>query len=113
LIFSDKKRVNMNPKILFIFIISLLGLSMQAHAQKEGQRISLKAALDTALKANFQFEIHNTELEKAGFDVKSSSDLAHTGFFIENEDYRPDDNGELKIGVSQDFQWPGLYSARK
>lgn len=104
--------MKINPK-LFVAIIFLLTASIPTQAQQDGQRISLKAALDTALKSNFQFEIHNTEVARAGFDVKSSSQLAHTGFFVENEDYRPDDNGEFKIGVSQDFQWPGLYTARK
>ena len=40
--------------------------------------------------------------------------LPKTGFFAENEDLRPSDNqGILKIGVSQSLEWPGIYTARR
>lgn len=113
LIFSGKKRIKMNPKLLIGLIVSLCTFSLPTLAQQTPKRLTLQAAIDTALTANLQFTINDAKTQKAGFDVKASSQLAHTGFFIENDDYRPGDNGELKIGISQDIQWPGLYAARK
>jgi len=113
LIFSGKRKIKMNPKLLIVLIVSLCAVTLPASAQQTPNRVTLQAAIDTALAANLQFTINDAEVKKIGFDVKGSSQLAHTGIFVENDDYRPDDNGELKIGVSQDIQWPGLYAARK
>ncbi len=113
IIFSGKKKIKMNPKLLIALVVSLCAFTLPTLAQQTPKRLSLQAAIDTALTANLQFTINDAQMKKAGFDVKSSSQLAHTGFFVENDDYRPDDNGELKIGISQDIQWPGLYAARK
>lgn len=103
----------MNPKMLIALVVALCTFTLPALAQQTPKRLTLQAAIDTALTANLQFTINDAETQKAAFDVKSSSQLAHTGFFVENDDYRPGDNGELKIGISQDIQWPGLYAARK
>jgi len=113
LIFSGKRKIKMNPKLLIVLIVSLCAVTLPASAQQTPNRVTLQAAIDTALAANLQFTINDAEVKKIGFDVKGSSQLAHTGIFVENDDYRPNDNGELKIGVSQDIQWPGLYAARK
>lgn len=113
LIFSGKKKITMNPKMLIALVVSLCIFTLPALAQQTPKRLTLQAAIDTALTANLQFTINDAETKKAGFDVKASSQLAHTGFFVENDDYRPGDNGELKIGISQDIHWPGLYAARK
>src|SRR5690554_2530480 len=113
LIFSGKKKITMNPKMLITLVVALCTFTLPALAQQTPKRLTLQAAIDTALTANLQYTINDAETKKAGFDVKASSQLAHTGFFVENDDYRPNDNGELKIGISQDIQWPGLYAARK
>lgn len=110
---SDKKKPVMNKKLLAILLLPLLGLATKVTAQEKVQRIEVQSAIDSALIANLQFKINDAEIKKAGFDVKSSSQIAQTKIFVENEDFRPQDNGELIIGMEQEFAWPGLYSARK
>lgn len=114
IIFSKSKKLKMNTKLLTCLLaITLLSIQLPLKAQTPMERISLQAAIDTALAANLQFQINNAETDKASFDIKASSELGKTGFFIDNDDIRPNDRGDYKIGISQDFEWPGLYAARK
>ncbi len=77
------------------------------------QRISLQAAVDTALSNNLQYKINESQIHKAQLESKTAADLPKTGIFAENEDLRPSDTkGILKIGLSQSISWPGLYAAR-
>lgn len=78
------------------------------------QRISITAAIDTALHQNLQIAINQAEISKAGYAVKVANDVPKTGVFAENEDLRPSDQqGVLKIGISQSLAFPSLYQARK
>lgn len=92
----------------------LLLLLISTTTTQAQQRISEKAAIDTALKNNQQLSINHSEISRAGYVVKTATDIPKTGVFAENEDLRPSDNkGILKIGISQSLAWPGLYKARK
>lgn len=92
----------------------LLVLWCFGHTAVAQQRITIAAAIDTALKNNRQVDINQSEVNKASLTVKTANDIPKTGVFAENEDLRPSDNrGILKIGVSQSLPWPGLYKARK
>jgi cobalt-zinc-cadmium resistance protein CzcA len=93
--------------VLLIFIFSTLPSSAQ-------ERISLDAALDTALRNNGQMLVNGAQIRSAQYELKTAGDIPKTGVFVENEDLRPSDGkGILKIGVSQGIAWPGLYAARK
>lgn len=96
-----------NVKILCLLLL----ISSWLYSQ---QRLSISAAVDTALMNNQQLSLNQSEISKAGFTIKTANDIPKMGVFAENEDLRPSDNtGILKIGVSQSIAWPGLYSARK
>ncbi len=96
--------------IVSILILFLSG-TLSAQAQ---QRMTIAAALDTALKNNQQLFINQAEIKTAGLTVKTASELPKTAVFGENEDLRPSDKkGILKIGITQSIAWPGLYTARK
>lgn len=111
IIFSKRGKKMKAFPIVATFL--LLALSNVLKAQVP-QRISLTAALDSAMKSNLQFAVRNAEIGKAGIDVKTAKEIPKTGVFAENEDLRPSDGkGILKIGVSQSIPWPGLYKARK
>ncbi|MFT3909657.1 MAG: CusA/CzcA family heavy metal efflux RND transporter [Ferruginibacter sp.] len=110
IIFSGTKKRGLNK----VVITSVALLLFTFNTTKAQQRISVSAAIDTAIKNNQQISINQSEIKKAGYTVKTANEIPKTGVFAENEDMRPSDNkGILKIGISQAIQWPGLYKARK
>jgi len=114
IIFSIKRDRSMKTTSFTTTTLLMLILSSGVQAQQSPQRITINAAIDTALKSNLQFAINQSEIKKAGLDVKTANEIPKTGVFAENEDLRPSDSkGILKIGVSQSIAWPGLYKARK
>jgi len=111
LLFNSKIRMRMKPSVATLTIFLLLGLGSMVHAQ---ERITVTAAVDTALKSNLGLTVNRSEIDQAGYAVRTAADIPKTGIFAENEDFRPSDQiGVLKIGVSQDLPWPGLYAARR
>jgi heavy metal efflux system protein len=111
IIFSTKRKGNNKKAAVITVAILMLFASLPAQAQ---QRITANAAIDTALKNNQQYSINQSEINRAGYTIKTANDIPKTGVFAENEDLRPSDSkGILKIGVSQSIAWPGLYKARK
>lgn len=111
IIFSKRKKI---PKAITVAGIGMLMASLNSLQAQQPARISLSAAIDTALRNNLQLAVREAEIYKAGIEVKTASDIPKTGAFAENEDLRPGDGrGILKIGLSQGIAWPGLYKARK
>ncbi len=117
IIFSTKRNTKVKPVIVVPIIFVLLFASSSVNAQQVPQatrRISIAAAIDTALTYNLQFNINKSEISKATTATKTANEIPKTGVFAENEDLRPGDSrGILKIGVSQSIPWPGLYKARR
>ena len=108
---KKKKRKGMNSLMTTTIVLLMSFVSTFANAQ---QRITIGAAIDTAMKNNLQYNIYKSQITRAVFEVKSANDIPKTGVFIENEDLRPSDRqGILKAGVSQSIAWPGLYKARR
>jgi cobalt-zinc-cadmium resistance protein CzcA len=90
----------------------LLGSSSSLRAQPA--RISFADAYSRALSGNLQLRSSDVAVQRGRMLAGTALLLPKTGFFAENEDARPSDSrGILKIGVSQSFEWPGVYSARK
>jgi cobalt-zinc-cadmium resistance protein CzcA len=111
IIFSSKRKGRKKKLTVATAITALLFISTSLQAQ---QRISINAAIDTALRNNLQYSINQSEINRAGYTVGTANEIPKTGVFAENEDLRPSDNkGILKIGISQSIPWPGLNKARK
>lgn len=93
---------------------TLLILGMTIPTLQAQQRVTIDQAIGTAMENNQQFKVNSAEVRSAGLQVNTANDVPKTGVFVENEDYRPSDNmGILKIGLSQELPWPGLYAARR
>lgn len=93
------------PAILFCLIFQ----SNQAQ-----ERVELNTLIDLAIQGNYQNKINDLESQQAEFEQKGAVEFPKTGFFFENEDYRPSDKkGEWKVGVEQEIPWPGMNKARK
>lgn len=108
---TTKLKTSPYMKHTAIIIFLIAGSCTYAQAQ---QRISVEAAIDSALKNNLQFVVNNAAITSAGYAVKTSNEIPKTGVFAENEDLRPTDHTAiLKIGITQTIAWPGLYAARK
>src|SRR5690606_3926022 len=111
LLFNRKISVRMKSTATVLFIFMLIGLGSIVSAQ---ERITVTAAVDTALKNNRGLAVNRSEIDQAGYAVRAAADIPKTGVFVENEDFRPSDQvGILKVGVSQELPWPGLYAARR
>lgn len=109
MLFNNK--IRMKPSAAIIAIFMLFGLGSVAQAQ---ERIGITAAVDTALKNNRGLAVNRSEIDQAGYAVRTAVDIPKTGIFVENEDFRPSDHaGVLKVGVSQELPWPGLFAARR
>ncbi|HRD57497.1 MAG TPA: CusA/CzcA family heavy metal efflux RND transporter [Ferruginibacter sp.] len=111
ILFSRKSTLNkgISPVVATLFICMILSTPVMAQ-----QRITISAALDSALKSNQQLHTNQAEISKATYTLKTANAIPKTGVFAENEDLRPSDGkGILKIGVSQSIPYPGLLKARK
>src|SRR5690606_6370674 len=111
LLFNRKISVRMKSTATVLFIFMLIGLGSIVSAQ---ERITVTAAVDTALKNNRGLAVNRSEIDQAGYAVRAAADIPKTGVFVENEDFRPSEQlGILKVGVSQELPWPALYAARR
>ncbi len=107
--FSFRKKMGVKTIALFVLMLSISASSVNAQ-----QRISIQEAVETAIKNNQQVGINDAEVKSALLNVKTANEIPKTGFFVENEDLRPSDNqGVMKVGISQNIAWPGMYAARK
>jgi len=98
-------------KALGWFVIMAFAGVATAEAQ---QRISIRSAVEMAWTNNRQLAINQAEIVGATAAIKTAVEIPQTGVFAENEDFRPSDKaGILKVGVSQEIPWPGLFAARK
>ncbi|MFZ1370289.1 MAG: CusA/CzcA family heavy metal efflux RND transporter, partial [Ferruginibacter sp.] len=114
IIFSKKNIQMMKPVVTGVAGIILLLFSFNVQAQQPIQkRIGIDEII-TSTKNNLQFGINMQQINKGKAQVSTAAALPKTGVFAENEDLRPSDSkGILKIGISQSFDWPGLYKAKK
>src|SRR5690606_21868104 len=111
LLFNRKIPIRMKPSVA-VLVLGLLVAGIGVTPAQE--RIGITAAVDTALKNNQGLAVNRAEITQAGYAVKAAADIPKTGIFAENEDFRPSDTrGVLKVGVSQELAWPGLYAARR
>jgi heavy metal efflux system protein len=97
---------------LIALCLLLIAYSVNAQELIE-RRITITEAIGLATN-NLQYQINNQQINKTNIQTKTATVFSKTGIFAENEDARPsDNNGILKIGVSQNIAWPGLYKAQK
>ncbi|MEJ7738314.1 MAG: CusA/CzcA family heavy metal efflux RND transporter [Chitinophagaceae bacterium] len=114
IIFSGNKKRNIKPVIATMAGICILTFLNTAHAQRPVEkRIDITEAT-TSAKNNLQYEVNRQQIYKGRLQVTTAGVFPKTGVFAENEDMRPGDaKGILKIGISQNIAWPGLYKAQK
>jgi cobalt-zinc-cadmium resistance protein CzcA len=102
----EKNKIKYIPVLLFF-----ISAGMHAYAQ---QHIAFNAAYDTALKNNLQILSSDIQIQRSKTLQGTWLDIPKTGVFAENEDINPQDQkGILKIGLSQNIEWFGVYKARK
>ena len=59
----------------------LLFISPVIQAQQVPQRITIEAAIDTALRNNLQYAVNKSEISRAGINVKTANDIPKTDLF--------------------------------
>ncbi|GAA4336803.1 CusA/CzcA family heavy metal efflux RND transporter [Flaviaesturariibacter amylovorans] len=98
------------PKVAVLLFALLTSPTLFA----QDTRITFKQAYDTALRNNLQLRSSDLQIERSRALAGSGYAIPRTGIFAENEDINPEDRkGILKIGVSQNLDWPGLYKAQR
>ncbi len=114
IIFSKKRKVKIKPVTTIIAGILLLTSSNGLQAQLQPARRLPVSEVITMAKSNLLYDINKQQIERGKVQINTATALPKTGVFAENEDLRPGDNkGILKIGISQNIAWPGLYKAQK
>ena len=77
------------------------------------KRIIIRKKINLAIK-NLQYDVQSQQFNKGKAQISIATLLQRTSEFAEYEDMRKsDNNGILKIGVSQSIAWPGLYKAQR
>ncbi|MFZ1632915.1 MAG: CusA/CzcA family heavy metal efflux RND transporter [Chitinophagales bacterium] len=113
LLFSGKKKIKVNGSMAAISIFICLGLFSSKINAQNGNSISLDSAIVIALQNNPGVKAKELEIEKNTYLKKASFDLPKTGIFVENEDKsNTDDAGLLKIGITQEVEFPTVYIAK-
>ncbi len=115
ILFTKNQSKGSKP-VVTVILLMLCGLSASSSkAQSPGEtRISFDTAYETALRNNLQLRSSDIAIQRSQALARTFFDVPKTGFFAENEDLRPTDNqGILKIGLSQAIEWPGVYTARR
>lgn len=116
LINKDRKiKLPVTPIVILFVCLSVVGAKAQeANDLSQGIRISLNDAVIKATGSNLQLKSSDIALRRSQSLTRTSFTVPKTGIFAENEDLRPSDNqGILKVGLSQSIEWPGMYAARK
>lgn len=112
IIFSKKIKMKNVPAILIL--CSLLFIENNVSAQSVfPTRMNVDEAIELA-KNNYLYDLNKGQISKTKEQINATTLIPKTGIFVENEDFRPSDRaGVLKIGLSQNIVWPGLYKAQK
>ncbi|ASZ09607.1 CusA/CzcA family heavy metal efflux RND transporter [Chitinophaga pendula] len=111
---SEKKKMGKVQTTLAVLLF-LLGSNQTLFAQQ----IPVRGAVDTAMRNNLQLQVNQLQLSRSQTLIGSAYQFPKTGIFVENEDLRANktngenNNGVLKIGLSQALEWPGVYKARR
>lgn len=88
--------------------------SLFAQENKATQRLSFTEVFAVAAQNSLLLQGSDIAVQRSLALLPTGSILPRTGIFTENEDLRPSDNrGILKIGLSQNIEWPGVYKARR
>lgn len=124
IIFSGRKK-HIKPGmvhsiIIFAFIILLSGKITNAQTadvpvySADGRSLTIDSAIAIALKNNPRLQSSQLEITQKLKLKKSAFDLGKTGFFYENEDLikGSNDKGVLKIGITQEIEFPTKYFAQ-
>jgi cobalt-zinc-cadmium resistance protein CzcA len=114
ILFSKKNKMKVNPVAAILTGIIFLTSSNSLFAQDTAvKRLPVTEVIAMA-KNNLQYGINSQQIVKGKAQVGTANLFPKTGVFAENEDFRPSDTkGILKVGVSQNIAWPGLYKAQK
>ena len=114
IIFSSKTKKQMKPVTAIVSVVAMLFCTNMVHAQQTTVKRMSVTDIIGMTKSNLQYNINNAQVNKGKAQIKTANAFPKTGVFAENEDLRPsDNNGILKIGVSQSIAWPGLYKSQK
>ena len=117
IVFSNKKSEGIKPSVMLVLIAVSCALPFGTNAQatvSKTSNITIEQAYDIALRNNLQLRGSDIAVRKSQVLTGTYLDVPKTGIFAENEDLRPSDSrGILKIGLSQNIEWPGIYSARR
>ncbi|MRX47833.1 CusA/CzcA family heavy metal efflux RND transporter [Pedobacter puniceum] len=108
ILFEKGGKIKVNPKLGALLLVLSLGIS----SAKAQQNITLKAAIDTAIKNNKT--VKNERLKAAYQEklVKTGAGLPSTNF---NTDFGQVNSvyNDLRFGASQSFQFPTVYVRQK
>ena len=106
--------MKVKPVATIIACIILLTSSGSLLAQQPLAKRLPVSEMITMAKNNLQYGINSQHIVRGKAQIKTANLFPKTGVFAENEDFRPSDTkGILKVGISQNIAWPGLYKAQK
>ncbi len=115
IIFSGDRKQKSRSFLTMIVISAGLLMPFSLHAQTSAK--STRLTIGQALKAsdnNLQLSVNHQRVLKGEIQIRTAGVIPKTSLFAENEDLRPSDQkGILKIGVTQNISWPGIYKAQR
>lgn len=112
LIFNNTKKSGMGGQQVVVPLLFFLLLNAKSlNAQRV---LSIEEVIALGMENNLGLKTDDALIDKSKQQIKLSNELEKTGIFIENEDLSPNaPQGILKVGVSQTFDFPTVYGAKK
>ncbi len=104
------RKSRLSPTIILLVVVCALFYSEKVTAQT---KLALDSTINIAMRNNPQIQSAQLDVERNQYLKKTSFDLPKTVLFFENEDkIESSDDGILKIGISQEIEFPTTYVAK-
>jgi len=108
--------MKINPSIASVIVLLLVSSFASAQTSTvSGETLPLDSCIAIAVKNNLSLQASYLNVQKNQKLQKTSFDINNTQLFYENEDLNksvPNDDGILKIGISQTLEFPTVYTSQ-
>ena len=114
--FEKRKSVRLQPnKLLLILLLVSSALFLSEKSLAQEKELTLNQAIEWALQNNNELKSYELKAEQAKRLIPTSINIEKTSFYYNYDQNNFGENGQLlnAFGVSQNFEFPSVYSLQK
>ena len=115
-VFEKRKKFRFRlKKSLFILLLVASGLLLSEKSVAQQKELSLNQAIEWALLNNNELKSYELKTEQAKSLIPAAINIEKTSFYYNYEGFNFGENGQVLnvFGVTQNFQFPSVYSLQK